>query len=414
MEHIQRRKTERHGGIHRQHTAARRALFSAEPRGRRRHRNDKYRHKAAAQQADAPPCESVGHQVHDLGEFGLPADAKQLLNSAHQHRAVAHAAAAHRTADGGVGVHRRAVAPPQQKHRQHRHRQQHRPAQMPEPLPRAARQLIHKQDEHRDEAIGKGDVLGHGQQRQRGRCRQRSCSEIYTQRAAEQHGKGQVRHGIGVHRAGCARRDRAEKVRQQHAAAKQQHRRRPFFAGQARRGTNTGQRQTVQRSKALPLGKFRGQSQIKIRDEAGGGIGLVRSQIDRVGSIKHAGLLEHFGCKAPGGKLIPLGKHGLVHRKQDPEQRGARQKQHKPRTLQRRKAAVSSGFHGQQAANRQQQRQTQPQRAGQHAQTAANQQHHRHTAQRGQRQQRGLHPGSGGERSAKAPQQGENQQSPNG
>ena len=93
-EQIQRRKAERKPKVRRKHPAAGRAFFRSQPRGGGNHGDGSNGHGTAAQQADAPGEERAAHGGHDLGKFLGTADAQQLLDAAHEDRAVAQPLAA--------------------------------------------------------------------------------------------------------------------------------------------------------------------------------------------------------------------------------------------------------------------------------------------------------------------------------
>ena len=89
MERIQRGEAERERQMRHQYTAAGRAFFGGKKRRCCDHGNNRHRHDAAAQQADAPGEESIPHGGHNLRKLVIAANAQQLLDAARQHCAVA-------------------------------------------------------------------------------------------------------------------------------------------------------------------------------------------------------------------------------------------------------------------------------------------------------------------------------------
>ena len=200
--------------------------------GRRHHGDGQHRQGAASQQADPPGEEGIPHGRHDPGEFFVPADAQQLLDAAGEHRAVAQSRAAHagrRVHRGGDGSR---VAAPAEKGRHH-HQGQPAPVEQGRHQPFTEGSLrpdqtVQTDEEGRDEAVGKADILGQGQQGQRQGGQPEDApaalgAQIQAEGAAEEHGHGQVGHGVDVlggvgPRHGVPGRSRAAERRRQRPA----------------------------------------------------------------------------------------------------------------------------------------------------------------------------------------------------
>lgn len=116
-----------------------------------------------------------------------------------------------------------------------------------------------------------------------------------------------------------ARRNHAEKERQKKARSKHQHSTRPVFARHGCRRGNAGQEQNIQPGQALPFIKLARYALEEIGNQAGCRVGKARRQVDGIRHIQRSALRHHLGGKAPGGKFIPLGKHGLLQSKQHPQ-----------------------------------------------------------------------------------------------
>lgn len=141
--------------------------------------------------------------------------------------------------------------------------------------------------------------------------------------------RGGIRHGVGVHGGWGARRNHAEKERQKKARSKHQHSTRPVFARHGCRRGNAGQEQNIQPGQALPFIKLARYALEEIGNQAGCRVGKARRQVDGIRHIQRSALRHHLGGQAPGGKFIPLGKHGLLQSKQHPQKAAAAHKQQK-------------------------------------------------------------------------------------
>ena len=255
-------------------------------------------------------------------------------------------------------------------------------------------QLVKADQKGGDQPVGKANIFRQGQQHQR-QGRQPECPPavpyriIQAECPAKQHRQRQVRHGVGILRRIAARRIVGEEERQHKPGPEHKDASRPLRARQSRSCRHTGQSQGVQRGQAGPLSpQTKGLEQE--RHQAGGRVGKAGFQVDGVGHIKRGALHHHFGRKAPGGELVPLGKHGPVQGKQAPDKRSTTQKQRKA-------GAGQGGFHRRshtcraQADNAHNHRSTQQQHScrranAQIAQHAKRVQHQRGGAEQRQRQ----------------------------
>lgn len=191
-----------------------------------------------------------------------------------------------------------------------------------------------------------------------------------------------------------ARRNHAEKERQKKARSKHQHSTRPVFARHGCRRGNAGQEQNIQPGQALPFIKLARYALEEIGNQTGCRVGKARRQVDGIRHIQRSALRHHLGGKAPGGKFIPLGKHGLLQSKQYPQKAAAAHKQQKAGAEQRPPDSPPPGTHPKIDPAGQPDRHDDKMAELQKPQQGKQIQHHDRPAQGGQRQQGGIEPGT--------------------
>ena len=266
--------------------------------------------------------------------------------------------------------------------------------------PGAAYRTADQPDQERnDQGIGKTDIFGHGQHgKWHGTGKKAGFAParrgIQAQGSAKQQCQGGIRHGVGVHGGWGARRNHAEKERQKKARSKHQHSTRPVFARHGCRRGNAGQEQNIQPGQALPFIKLARYALEEIGNQAGCRVSKARRQVDGIRHIQRSALRHHLGGKAPGGKFIPLGKHGLLQSKQHPQKAAAAHKQQKAGAEQRPPDSPPPGTHPKVDPAGQPDRHDDKMAELQKPQQGKQIQHHGRPAQGGQRQQGGIEPGA--------------------